>query len=196
MQDLKQLKSGYYCHIALGANLSSPIGTAFETLKKSLELFAGESLMIRCTSNWYTTPAHPAGSGPDFVNAVVLVETDLLPNKILAALHRIEETLGRTRENRWEPRICDLDLIDCDGQVLPDKKTFTEWQDLKFSDQTTRTPTQLILPHPRLQDRSFVLVPMLDVSPEWVHPITGMGIREMINALPKADLDGIREISG
>lgn len=196
MQDLKQHKSGYYCHIALGANLPSPIGAALETLSKALELFAGKSLTIQRISKWYKTPAYPAGSDPDFVNAVVLVETDLLPYKILVALHQIEATLGRTRENRWEPRICDLDLIDCDGLVLPDEKTFIEWQDMKLPDQTTRTPAQLILPHPRLQDRTFVLVPMQDVSPEWVHPITGFGISKMIKALPKSDLDGIKEISG
>ena len=196
MQDLKRPKNGYYCHIALGANLPSPIGTALETLTKALGLFAGESLAIQRISKWYATPAYPVGSGPDFVNAVALVETNLLPYKILDALHRIEGTLGRTRENRWEPRICDLDLIDCGNLILPDKKTFIEWRDLKLSDQTTRTPTQLILPHPRLQDRAFVLVPMQDVSPEWVHPITGFGISEMIKALPKADLVGISEISG
>lgn len=196
MQDLKQPNCRYYCHIGLGANLPSPIGTALETLTKALELFSGESLEIRRISKWYATPAFPAGSGPDFVNAVVLVETDLLPVKILTALHQIEATLGRTRENRWEPRICDLDLIDCDGLVLPDEMTFIDWQNMKFSDQTARTPTQLILPHPRLQDRAFVLVPMQDVSPEWVHPITGIGISKMIKMLPKADFAGITEISG
>jgi 2-amino-4-hydroxy-6-hydroxymethyldihydropteridine diphosphokinase len=195
MQELKHDKSQHYCLIAMGANLPSATGTALETLEKSLELFMLESLQIQRISKWFSTPAFPAGSGPDFVNGAVLVATELNPPDVLAALHRIEEKMGRTRENRWEPRLCDLDLIAYDDIIWPDLDTFEEWKSLDLSSQQTKTPDQLVLPHPRLQDRSFVLVPLNEIAPDWVHPVTRITISEMLAALPAADLAEIREIS-
>ena len=181
--------------IALGANLNSTFGSALQTLEQSLRLFSDESLTIRGRSRWYSTPAFPAGSGPDFVNAAVLVESDKAPQEVLSSLHRIEQALGRTRENRWEPRICDLDMVFCDDLVLPDWETYTRWQNLAFAQQKTDSPAQLILPHPRLQDRAFVLVPLLDVAPEWLHPVTGRSIAQMIATLPKPDVAQITVIA-
>ena len=195
MQDLKHDKCTHYCLIAVGANLPSATGTALQTLEKSLELFLLESLQIRRISKWFSTPAFPAGSGPDFVNGAVMVETSLTPTGVLAALHRIEAAMGRTRENRWEPRLCDLDLIAYDDVIQPDLETFQHWKSLDISSQKTLTPDQLVLPHPRLQDRSFVLVPLNDIVPDWVHPVTGITVSEMLAALPAADLAEISEIS-
>ena len=195
MQDLKHDKCTHYCLIAVGANLPSATGTALQTLEKSLELFLLESLQIRRISKWFSTPAFPAGSGPDFVNGAVMVETSLTPTGVLAALHRIEAAMGRTRENRWEPRLCDLDLIAYDDVIQPDLETFQRWKSLDISSQKTLTPDQLVLPHPRLQDRSFVLVPLNDIVPDWVHPVTGITVSEMLAALPAADLAEISEIS-
>ena len=154
-----------------------------------------ESLQIRRISKWFSTPAFPAGSGPDFVNGAVMVETSLTPTGVLAALHRIEAAMGRTRENRWEPRLCDLDLIAYDDVIQPDLETFQHWKSLDISSQKTLTPDQLVLPHPRLQDRSFVLVPLNDIVPDWVHPVTGITVSEMLAALPAADLAEITVIS-
>ncbi len=196
MQELKHEKSQHYCLIAMGANLPSATGTALHTLEKSLELFLLESLQIRRISKWFSTPAFPAGTGPDFVNGAVLVATDLTPSKVLAALHRIEEKMGRTRENRWEPRLCDLDLIAYDDAILPDLETFQHWKTLNLSSQKTQTPDQLVLPPPRIQDRSFVLVPLNDIAPDWVHPVTGITVSEMLTAIPAEDLAEITVISG
>ena len=195
MQDLKRRIKGHYCLITTGANLPSATGTALQTLEKALELFPLESLQIRRISKWFSTPAFPAGSGPDFVNGAVMVKTELSPAGVLAALHRIEATMGRTRENRWEPRLCDLDLIAYDDIILPDLETFQKWKSLDLSDQQTRTPDQLVLPHPRLQDRSFVLVPLNDIAPDWCHPVTGITVSEMLGALPEEELAEITEIS-
>jgi 2-amino-4-hydroxy-6-hydroxymethyldihydropteridine diphosphokinase len=195
MQELKYDKSQHYCLIAMGANLPSATGTALQTLEKSLELFLLESLQVRRISKWFSTPAFPAGSGPDFVNGAVLVATSLTPTAVLAALHRIEAAMGRTRENRWEPRLCDLDMIAYDDFIWPDLETFEEWKSLDLSSQQTKTPEQLVLPHPRLQDRSFVLVPLNEIAPDWVHPVTGITVSEMLAALPAKDLLQITEIS-
>ena len=178
----------------MGANLPSATGTALETLSKSLELFLSESLQVTRISKWFSTPAFPTGSGPDFVNAAVMVKTDLSPKEVLSALHRIEAALGRTRENRWEPRLCDLDLIAYDDLIVPDLETFLFWEKLEFSKQQTKTPDQLVLPHPRLQDRSFVLVPLNDIAPDWRHPATGNTISDMLAALPPESLEEITEI--
>ena len=103
--------------------------------------------------------------------------------------------MGRTRENRWEPRLCDLDLIAYDDIILPDLETFQKWKSLDLSDQQTHTPDQLVLPHPRMQDRSFVLVPLNDIAPDWRHPVTGITVSEMLDTVPEAELAEITEIS-
>lgn len=181
--------------IALGANLNSTFGTARETLEISLGLFSDESLVIRKQSHWYSTPAFPPGSGPDFVNAAVLIQSEKTPQEVLTALHSIEQKMGRTRNNRWEPRLCDLDLVFCNGDILPDIATYFHWKNLDMAHQQQETPAQLILPHPRLQDRAFVLVPLLDVAPDWHHPVSGKTIRQMLEALPKAQIEEIQQIS-
>lgn len=191
MQEAIHQNHVHKCLIALGANLPSATGTALNTLTRALELQSSESLTIRKISKWYSTPAFPADSGPDFINGAILVETLLSPPEVLAALHRIEQTLGRTRDNRWEARICDLDLLTYDDLILPDETTFKHWQSLNIADQQTQTPTELILPHPRLQDRGFVLVPLNDVAPDWYHPTLKRTVAQMLADLPAQDLADI-----
>ena len=195
MQYRKQHKLTNSCLIALGSNLQSSTGTPLETLIFTLRLFNDESLKIRKTSKWYRSPAFPAGAGPDYVNGVVLVETDNDPATILNKLHKIEKSVGRTRDDRWEPRICDLDLLSYNTEIHPDLSTFRKWQDLPMADQKVMTPKLMILPHPRIQDRAFVLVPLRDVAPDWVHPVSGTSVDKMIAALPPDDIDQIQAIS-
>ncbi len=180
------------CFIALGANLPAATRTPTQTLECTLELFEAESLRLVNRSSWYHTPAFPAGSGPDFVNGVVQVRTDLTARAVLDCLHRIEEKMGRTRQNRWEARICDLDLISYNHSVLPDMDTYRSWLSLPLEQQKKQAPDDLILPHPRLQDRSFVLVPMQEIAPDWVHPVSGLSVDQMVANLPKADKDAVR----
>lgn len=195
MQEVKQGKGHHYCLIAMGANLPSATGTALKTLEKSLGLFPSESLQIRRISKWFSTPAFPADSGPDFVNGAVMIKTQLSPTEVLEALHRIEAAMGRTRDNRWEPRLCDLDLLAYGDEISPDLETYQQWKTLDLSSQKTKTPDELVLPHPRLQDRSFVLVPLNDIAPDWRHPVTGITVSEMLATLPSADLAEIKEIT-
>ena len=145
-------------------------------------------------SRFFRTPAFPAGSGPDFVNAVFSVPWAGTPEDLLALLHRVEADAGRTRTRRWEARILDLDLVAFGDCVRPDAPTQTDWRSLTVEQAATRAPDRLILPHPRLQDRGFVLVPMADILPEWRHPLTGLAVTEMLAALPEAELAEIRPI--
>ena len=126
----------------------------------------------------------PAGAGPDYVNAVVQIETSLTAPDLMRHLHQIEADLDRDRTNRWAARTLDLDLIDFAGQILPDTKTHAEWRALPFEKQKTIAPDQLILPHPRLQDRAFVLVPLAEAAPDWRDPITGRSVADLIEELP------------
>lgn len=150
--------------------------------------------VIRATSTFYHSPAFPAGAGPDYVNAALRVEAPWEPEVALKVLHRIEAQMGRERVQRWGQRTLDLDLLACDDLVLPDAKTHKMWRELPLDAQIGRTPDQLILPHPRLQDRAFVLVPLAEVAPDWVHPLLGRSVRSLRDALPARDIAALRPI--
>jgi 2-amino-4-hydroxy-6-hydroxymethyldihydropteridine diphosphokinase len=181
--------------IALGSNLASSGLTPSEILRASLKQLETESLSVGAVSRWYQTRAFPEGSGPDFVNGAAVLRSQLAPQEVLEALHRIEAYFGREREVRWGPRVLDLDLIAAGQLVLPDLEGYALWRDLPREAQTVNAPRRLILPHPRVQDRAFVLVPMADVAPDWVHPVSGKSVREMVAELPQVERDAIKVIS-
>jgi 2-amino-4-hydroxy-6-hydroxymethyldihydropteridine diphosphokinase len=180
--------------IALGANLPSPAGSPRDTLEAALAALPAEGLEVRARSRWYRTSAVPAGSGPDFVNGAAMIQADLPPQGVLAVLLKVEQALGRHRGRRWAPRACDLDLIAVDGLILPDASTLARWIALTPAAQAEATPPALILPHPRLQDRGFVLRPLADVAPDWVHPLLGVSVRELLAALPPSARQGIEPV--
>ncbi|MCR8824951.1 2-amino-4-hydroxy-6-hydroxymethyldihydropteridine diphosphokinase [Photobacterium sp. TY 1-4] len=180
--------------VALGSNQQSSAGTPEETLKRACALIADSGVVIRAISRFYATPCFPAGAGPDYVNAAINLEWSGSPEEMLATLHRIEADLGRARVHRWGQRTVDLDLIAVGDRVLPDAETYAQWRDLPLEEQRSAAPDQLVLPHPRMQDRAFVLVPLADVAPDWVHPLSGLSVIEMRDALNAADLAEVRPL--
>ncbi len=174
--------------IALGANLPIDGQAPADTLRLACDALCA-NLGPLVISQIYATPCFPAGAGPDYVNAAVsaALPATLGPEHVLALLHDIEATYGRKRETRWGMRTLDLDLIAYGQSLLPDPATHRHWRDLPADDQRRLAPDRLILPHPRLQDRAFVLVPLCEVAPDWHHPATGMTIATMTAALPAAD---------
>ncbi len=180
--------------IALGANLSLRGCGPKVTLERSLIAMTEAGLVIRKTSRFFATPCFPAGAGPDYVNAAVLIESDLTPQGVLDLLHRIEHDFERAREQRWGMRTLDLDLVCWDELVLPDDAEFQRWLTLPPEDQTKSAPEHLILPHPRLQDRAFVLVPMMDVAPDWRHPVLDRTVTQMVAALPPDEVAEVKPL--
>jgi 2-amino-4-hydroxy-6-hydroxymethyldihydropteridine diphosphokinase len=153
--------------IALGANL----GDRQATLAQALDLLAAELGELLAVSAWLETealihPDDPAPFYPPYLNGVALLRTSLAPHAVLERLQEIERRLGRDRRRetaRWRPRTIDLDLIALGDTVLS-------------------TP-DLVLPHPEMHKRAFVLGPMAEVWPDWRHPRLGLTVRQMLEAL-------------
>ena len=191
MSDYNQRQFAY---LALGGNLQSSAGAPAETLRAALAALERGGLTVCAISPFYRTPCFPAGAGPDFVNACARVETNLSAADLLALLHEIEAQFGRERHARWAGRTLDLDLLGLGDQIFPDVTTVNDWITMPAAEQQSRSPQGLLLPHPRIQDRGFVLIPLRDVAPDWVHPISGKTVAQMCDELPESELAGIKPL--
>lgn len=180
--------------VALGGNLPWKGKEPLNVLKDAIISFSAPDFTLLAASRFFATPCFPAGAGPDYVNAAILLESVLSPAEILQRLHKIEAESGRQRDRRWGGRTLDLDLIAVDDLVLPDRTTWQVWHDLPADRQSQEAPDRLILPHPRLQDRAFVLVPLADVAPDWRHPVSGRTVREMLKALSPLEIAEVRPL--
>ena len=150
--------------IGLGSNLPSPAGTPAETLSAAVKQLESEGFSDLRVSPLYLTRPVPVSDQPAYVNAVATARTRLAPEAALAALHRVEARLGRIRGAPNAPRTLDLDLLAYDDVV--------------------REAPPPVLPHPRLHQRRFVLAPLVDLAPDWRHPVLRRTARALLQALP------------
>ena len=183
--------------VALGANIPGPAQDLWASLRSALiTLHEHPEISISSVSRFWRTPAFPAGSGPDFANAVAVIASSLPAEPLLEALHAIEADFGRDRSTgRWSARVLDLDLIGLADRIAPDRETLRRWIDLPPERQTQEAPDRLILPHPRMQDRGFVLAPLAEIAPDWRHPLTGRSVARMLAALGPDGLAGMTPFS-
>lgn len=157
--------------VAIGANLPRPDG---QSPLATCRWAAGRLAMVpgmrvvALSSWWESAPVPPDPRSPPFVNGVALLEGETTPEALLAALHAIEDEAGRARPYPNAPRVLDLDLIDLGGRV--------------------RAGPPPILPHPRAHLRAFVLRPLAEVAPGWVHPASGEGVAALVAALPPQEI--------
>ncbi len=151
-------------YIALGANIAGPHGAPASAVAAAIIRIRNLGT-VSAQSRLYRSPAWPDPRDPEFINAVIALRTDLAPDILLTGLHRIEADFGRVRGTPNAPRTLDLDIIDYDGRISG----------------IGETP---ILPHPRLADRAFVVLPLAEIAPGWRHPVTGVGIEDLVAALP------------
>ena len=156
--------------VALGANLpTARHGSPAEGLDAALDALAEGGIRPVARSRWYRSAPLAPASGPWFVNGVVRVETALAPVPLMERLLAIEAAFGRRRGAVGASRPLDLDLLDYDGRIV---------------DRTgDRAGPALVLPHPRLTQRAFVLAPIIDVAPDWRHPLTGATARSLLAAV-------------
>lgn len=155
--------------IALGANLPGSDGAAPDTTCQEAltALCAVPGLKFVSVSRWYrTSPVPPDPDQPDYCNGVARFAGLVEPAALLAALHEIEAAFGRRRGEANAARTLDLDLIDMDGRI--------------------RREPPPVLPHPRAHLRKFVLRPLLDVAPDWVHPVLEISGRRLLAELNAA----------
>lgn len=185
-EDIRRNLNAKNALIALGANLPLHGKPPQMTLGDAVLRLSESGLAIRCQSKIYATPCFPPGAGPDYVNAALVASWEGTAADLLTLLHAVEAEFARAREVRWGMRTLDLDLIALGEEVLPDTATWTRWRDLSLDAQMKEVPDHLILPHPRMQDRAFVLVPLCDVAPDWRHPLLRQSVAEMAAALPDA----------
>ena len=151
-------------YIGIGSNLNGKKNeTPLQNCKKAL-LELKKEVNICNISSWYKSEPIPVSNQPWYINGVVEISTNKSSIDLLEFILNIEEFFGRVREKRNEARILDLDIIDYKKQIIYKKN-------------------KLIIPHPRMHQRSFVLQPLCELNPKWMHPITKKGIKELIRNL-------------
>lgn len=144
-------------YIAFGSNM----GDRYEIVNNALKLIEKNDMKIIKKSNIYETEPYGYLEQPPFINGAILVETELSCREVLKRLLNIEKQLGRERIKRWGPRTIDLDIIFYNNEIYDE-------EDLK-------------VPHPDMHNRDFVLKPILDINPNFFHPVFNKTILELYN---------------
>ena len=182
------------CLISCGANIAGPFGEPLETLKIVLEELRIRKIEVIGKSKFYSSLAFPNPQEPKYLNRCLEITVDFRADDVLTLLKQIEVKMGRREGTRWGSRSCDLDLLSFANQISPSSEVFNFWYKMPLEEQIIAKPNILLLPHPRLQDRAFVLKPLMEFAAEWTHPVLNASVKEMYHALSKEDQDSVKPI--
>ena len=156
-------------YLGIGSNLGNKKNN-IEHVKFQLTL---SNITISQLSSYYESLSWPDPNNPKFLNIVLKVTTSLQPIDLLNKCKEIEKKIGRKKSFKNAPRICDIDILDYDKKIISE---------------------QIILPHPRMHSRNFVLLPLFEINKHWIHPITKQNIKKLILLLPNRDIRSIKQI--
>ena len=162
----KQVKIVY---LGIGSNL----GNKFENIEKAKIGLTKNQLTIIKSSNYYETLSWPNINYPKFLNVVLKIKTNLDVISLLNICKKIEKSLGRKKTKKNSPRECDIDILDYD--------------------KANNAVENIILPHPRMHKRNFVLIPLFEINKNWIHPKSKQHIKSLIFSLSKADITSIKQ---
>lgn len=151
--------------IGTGGNLASIYGSVYQTVEKAFELLAERGVNVDLVSGWYQTAPVPVSDQPWYKNCVFSVKTNKNPAELMTTLLEVENLLGRVRTVKNAARVLDLDILAYDDMII-------------------HQVPELILPHPRMHQRAFVLYPLREIAPDWVHPVFKQSVDELIADLP------------
>ena len=164
--------------LGIGSNLPSSYGDRFKNIDLAISALNGYGIQVKKKSSYYESLSYPNKTNPRFINIVVDVETHLPPADLASVSIFIEESLERKRDRKNDPRTCDIDIIDYKNQIINFK-----YKDLDFT-----------VPHEKLIYRNFVLFPLQEIYPDWIHPQTKEPISVLIENLSKEDKNSILKI--
>ncbi len=156
-------------YLGIGSNL----GNRKKNIEKTKFKLIEKGINILKSSSYYESLSWPNIKDPKFLNIVLKINTNLTPLKLISKCRDIEKSLGRTRAPKNSPRICDIDILDFEKM---------------------RINNQIILPHPRLHLRNFVLLPLFELDKNWYHPISKYHIKSLISSLSNRDIRSIKQI--
>ena len=162
------------CYLAIGSNL----GNKVQNINRAKTLLEKASIKILNCSSFYLTPAWPNEKYPDFNNIVIKIKTRLKIDALFLQIKKIEKRLGRIKNIKNSPRTCDIDIIDFNGK------------NMNFVLGSHR----LIVPHPRMENRNFVLFPLYEIEKNWKHPLNNTNIIDLMCKLSPKSLTTIKQI--
>ena len=156
-------------YLGIGSNL----GNRKKNIEKAKSKLFQNNIRILQVSSFYETISWPNPNYPKFLNIVLKINSDKTPCKLLKICKMIERNLGRTKSQKNSPRECDIDILDYDNTVVKDN---------------------IILPHPRMHRRNFVLFPLFEINKDWIHPKTKINIKKLLSSLSNKDISSIKQI--
>ena len=150
-------------HLNIGSNLNSKFGTRFDNITIAIDLLLSAKVTIKKISNFYETPSYPNKRFPNYLNVGVLCSFNENSEILFKIIKSIEKKIGRYKTKKNDPRVCDIDIIDFNSEIV--KKAF------------------ITIPHSRCHTRNFVLYPIKQIDPDWIHPILKQNVNYLIKKL-------------